>query len=166
MTEQLVSSLWLSSRGGGTFRERGFALDILAKDISELAQIPFFLEWPVMEIRGGILFRRRNYANFASVVGGNFRPEATGSPRLRQQPSLRRKVARNFPLSLFSVRQRRNEMHSPALWSSIRYRSESLSRMRGNSSKSSTGRSSSREEPDISHNYWRRLPGAAWDSRE
>lgn len=130
---------YLLEEQGLFVNENSRGLDIFAKDISELAQIPFFLEWPVMEIRGGI-FRRRNYANFASVVGGNFRPEATGSPRLRQQPSLRRKVARNFSLLLFSVRQRRNEMHSPALWSSIRYRYESLFRMRGNSSKSSTGR--------------------------
>lgn len=130
------------------------------------------LERPVMEIRGDgreyfvdEITRTSRAAAAAAAPAETFGRKLLGSPRLRQQPSLRR-AARSrrsrakLPLSLFSVRQRRNEMHSPALWPSIRYRSESSWTRETRRKVQRPVRSSGREKLDISYNYWRRLPEA------
>lgn len=167
MIEQLVSSDYLLYEEGLFVNEDSRGLSISAKDISELSRIAFFLNGLLWKLEGtsGNISSAKLHANFAGGVGGNFRPEAAGSPRLRQQPSLRRKVAEESretsPIAILNPTTKKRDAFARHFGRALDTVPKVGSRTRETRRKVQRAvRSSSREKPDISHNYWRCLPEA------
>lgn len=167
MTEQLVSSLWLSSRGAGTFREREFARSRYLREryLRTCSDFPSSWNGLLWKLEGEYFvgeITRTSQASLAETFGRKLldlldyvnsllsaaRSRETSPYRYSQSDNEEtRCIRRHFGRALGTVTK-----VCPG-WGETRRKVQRAVRSSG-------------EKPDISHNYWRCLPEAAWDSRE